>query len=163
MWRLLACLIAIRWRATDMSLGPISTASAIALLQELSELKLVGTASDLQTALAQKPRAAPAAYVLVQEKGRPPIGLSGCMCQDIDVALQVVLFVRNAAKAESGSGAREVLDQVIAAVREALVGWQPLAKADPLWLQASRDEMLAGDWLVGQQVFASRYQIRVPT
>jgi len=104
------------------------TASAIERLQGVSALKLIGDAADLATAIAQKPRAAPAAYVVHQRQGEPPIGVSnGVLLQNIRVSVQVVLFVSHAGTAESGSSARRVMDALQADVDARLMVGAPTA------------------------------------
>ncbi len=140
------------------------TASAIERLQGVSALKLIGDAADLATAIAQKPRAAPAAYVVHQRQGEPPIGVSnGVLLQNIRVSLQVVLFVSHAGTAESGSSARRVMDALQADVDARLMGWSPdgFTRFGALHFVGARDEFYATGWLCSQVIYETKYRAEV--
>lgn len=142
--------------------GPFPAAKVEQRLREqVAALRLVGNAADLSTALSAQPKAVPAAFVLRSERGERPKGFtSGTLVQNINVSLQVVLWVRNYARAGTGSGARGEMDAVQQAVRQALVGWSPAPQFDVLSLDAERDENFSGGALVSQSVFRSQYRLQ---
>ncbi|MCX7563777.1 hypothetical protein OS176_09570 [Xanthomonadaceae bacterium XH05] len=134
------------------------------LKDQVPALKLVGSAADLRTALEDKPRAVPAAFVLKEERSASAAGGSnGVLVQMCSVTVQVVLFVRNASGEARGVGAREAMDALIASVRAALLKWSPDNSRffHGLSHLASRDESYSGGWLVAQEIFQTRYPIEV--
>lgn len=141
-------------------LGPFPASSVQARLAEIADLKLVGSASDLQNALENAPSATPAVYVIVQEQGEQPKGFSGnVLVQNVVVAVQLVVFVSS--YADKGRDALKTLDEVIRpAIREALVGWAPSPGFTTLSLQASRQERYRAPQLVAQEVYRSGYRIQ---
>ncbi len=145
--------------------GPFPLAAAITRLRaQVPALRLVGTAADLRTATEGKPRAAPAAFVLKEERSeRPSGGSNGVLVQMCTVTVHVVLLVRNYSQADTGAGARAEMDDLIAATRAALLKWSPDAARffHGLSHVASRDENYDGGWLVAQEVFQTRYPIEV--
>ncbi len=145
-----------------MTLGPFPAADAITRLRaQVTSLRDVSGAADLRAAVENPAAAVPAAYVVIGEKARPPRGATGGeLIQHVEALVQVVLMTRNYARAGSGAAAREEMDQLIAATREALINWSPGAAYQPLSMQASRDEIYRGGLLVTTQVFASEYRIR---
>lgn len=67
--------------------GPFPLAATVARLKDqVSALRLIGTAADLRSAIEDKPRAVPAAFVLKEERSSPPSGSSNGvlvqMCQE---------------------------------------------------------------------------------
>lgn len=145
--------------------GPFPVADAITRLQtQVGKLRHVGSAADLATALSEKPRTAPVAYVVKEERSDPATGASnGVLVQMCTATVQVVLFVRNYAQAGPGAGARAEMDTLIASVRAALLKWSPdnTRFFHGLTHVASRDEQYDGGWLVVQEVFQTRYPIEV--
>ena len=102
-----------------------------------------------------------AAYVTAAEMGGRARYTGDQHIQNVDVTLRVVLMVRNYSGQASGSGARRQMDeQVIPGVREALVGWTPVDAVDALSFQAGRDEKFRAGWLVSQQVFVTNYRMQ---
>jgi len=141
-------------------------AAVIQRLQSLRDLRLVGTAADLATAMAQMPGNAPAAYVVGSRRGEKPVGASsGVQIQHIDCAIAVVLFVKHSGTAETGAAARTAMDALQAQVDALLVGWSPDAYVRFLGLHfvASKDEFYASPWLCSQVVYRSRYRQDTPT
>ena len=145
-----------------MSVGPFPVNETIERLKaQVPTLKLAGNSADLRTALKTAPNAVPAAYVLAEEKGdKPNFGTGGVTIQSVIVAVQVVLFVRNFAQELVGSAARREMDELIAAVRIALVGWKPTDKFMQLSFQAARDESYDAGLLVCQEIYRSQYRIQ---
>ena len=145
--------------------GPFPLAATVARLKDqVSALRLIGTAADLRSAIEDKPRAVPAAFVLKEERSGPPSGSSnGVLVQMCQATVQVVLFVRNASGERRGEGAREEMDALIASVRAALLKWSPDNSRffHGLSHLASRDESYSGGWLVAQEIFQTRYPIEV--
>lgn len=142
--------------------GPFPAADVEQRLRDqVPALRLVGNAADLQTALKAQPNAVPAAFVLRSERGDKPGGYSGgTLVQNVNVAVQVVLWVRNYAQAGTGSGARGEMDTLQQAVRAALINWTPVAAFDVLSLEAERDEAYDGGSLVAQSIFRSNYRLQ---
>ena len=146
-------------------LGPFPLTDAIARLDsQVPALRLVGTAADLRTALDSKPAAAPAAFVLKEERSDRPAGASGgLLVQMSNVTVQVVLMVQNVRRSATGDDARKDMDALIADVRGALLKWSPdnTRFFHGLSHMASRDESYSGGWLVAQEIFQTRYPIEV--
>lgn len=140
--------------------GPFPVAAAIArLLAAAPVLKLVDTAADLRTALDQRPNRSPAAFVLSAERGGQLKYSGPTSVQNVEVDLQLVLFVSSAKREGTGAGARELMDQVLRETREALFGWAPSGAFEALTFRASRDELYGGGWLIAQQVFRTGYRM----
>lgn len=143
-----------------MTTGPFDVADAMKRVSDHAPIfELVGTAADLRTALAQKPRRTPAVYVVAQERGRP-VKYSGptLVQQDVEVALQAVLFVRNVNNERTGAGAAAEMADCIRELRAAWIGWAPDDTTDAVSFQAGRDESYDGGHLVSQQIFATAYR-----
>lgn len=144
-------------------LGPFPVSDVMDRLKAtVADLRQVGNAADLRTALDQKPRAVPAAFVVVQEQGRPSAGASGgVLVQQVDVSINVVLYLRNYAEAEAGAAVSRDAQALTASVRAALLNWSPSAEFHPLTLQAGRPESYRGGNLVVQEIYRSQYRIEV--
>lgn len=140
--------------------GPLPVATVIARLKAKAPvLKLVESVADLRTALDQRPNKAPAAYVLSAERGGQIKYTGPVAMQNVEVDLQLVLFVSSSRSEGTGAGARELMDQVLQQTRQALFGWAPSDAFEALTFRASRDELYGGGWLVAQQVFRSGYRM----
>jgi len=140
------------------------TAAVMDRLAAVTALKLIGDAADLSTAIAQKPRAAPAAFVVHQRHGEPPIGASnGVLLQNIRVSVQVVLFVSHAGTADTGSAARKAMDALQSAVDARLLGWSPdgFERYQGLHFDTARDEFYLASWLCSQVIYQTRYRAEV--
>lgn len=147
-----------------MTTGPFPVASVIARLGTVSTLRLVGASADLDTATQQEPAAVPAAFVLATERGDKPVGASsGVLVQNVQVAISVVLMIRNFRNTNTGSDARAEMDQLQAAVRAALLNWTPGIAYRPLSFQANRDEFYKAGLLVTQEIYRTDYRIEVRT
>lgn len=146
-------------------LGPYPLAPVIERLRAAApSLKLVGTAADLRTALEQHPNTSPTAVVARAERsGKPVAGSGGLLLQLVGVELEVVLFVRHAGDARSGSGARGAMDALINEVRSALLRFVPDGSLHwrPLVHERGRDEYFHGDWLTSVETFSTSYPIEV--
>lgn len=120
---------------------------------------LVGTAADLRAALAQKPNKTPAVYLVSQERGGP-VKYSGptLVQQDVNVAIQAVLFVRNVGGERAGTGAAAEMSACVTQLRQALIGWSPDDATEAVSFQAGRDESYDAGHLVTQQIFATAYR-----
>lgn len=141
--------------------GPFPVAAVLARLAEaVPRLRLVGGAADLATARGTAPKAVPAAFVVASESAQPPAGAtSGQLIQRVEVALNIVLFVRNVAGQGLGAAARAEMDALVTDVRGTLVGWSPGQEFDPLSLRAARDEDYALGQLVVQEVYRTYYRL----
>lgn len=143
-------------------IGPYPTDPVVTRLAALSALRHVGNVADLQTALAQKPRAMPAAYVCRQERALPSRGASGgVLVQQMQVDVIVVLYVQNHAGAATGAAALAQMTALIADVRSQLLNWRAAADVEPLTMNASRDESYDAGLLVSQELYRSGYRIEV--
>lgn len=145
--------------------GPFPVAEVITRLQQqVPLLREIGSCADLETALQQRPRALPAAYVVLREQGSEPRGATGgVLVQQVEVSVCVVLYVQNYAAQHTGSAARTDMDALLTAQRTALLNWRPTSfpSAHPLSLRANRDETYAGGNLVAQEIYRSHYRIEV--
>lgn len=143
-------------------IGPLPLAPILQRVQDGTRARLVSHAADLATALRQKPRALPAAYVVRQERARPSAGASGgVLVQEMAVDVIVVLYVQHHAEGASGAKAAAEMDAFAGEVRGQLLNWAPDPGADPLSMNASRDEYFVGGALCSQELFRSRYRIEV--
>lgn len=143
-----------------MTTGPFDVALAMKRLSDHAPIfNLVGTAADLRTALAQDPRSTPAVYVVAQERGAE-VKYSGptVVHQNVGVALQAVLFVRNAKSEGDGTGAAAAMTDCIKQLRAAWIGWAPDDATEAVSFQAGRDESYKGGHLVNQQIFSTGYR-----
>lgn len=141
-------------------LGPFPVEAAVARLQAQAPLlKIVSGAAGLAAALDTPPNNAPAAYVLIEERGGPVKYMGPLAQQNATVSVQVVLFVRSAGHERAGVGADAQMTQVEAEAKAALFGWSPSDAFDQLSFQAQRTESYQGGWLVRQLIFASGYRM----
>jgi hypothetical protein len=143
--------------------SPFPTGDVIARLKaKVDLLRDVGNAADLDSVLESQPAAVPAAYVLGAERGNTPAGASGgLMIQACKAAIQVVLFVRNFSKSDSGGGARSEMDALSRLVDAALINWTPVPGIyKPLWFTSGRDEKFKAGTLVHQRVYSSEFHNR---
>lgn len=143
-------------------LGPFPVADAMARLVLLPELRLVGSAADLDTARQQEPAAVPAAFVVTSERGDKPKGASGgVLIQNINVAVSIVLFVRNFRTSATGAETRKEMDALQKKVRGQVLNWAPAIEFEPLSFQASRDEFYKAGLLCTQEIYRTSYRIEV--
>lgn len=145
-------------------LGPFPEDLLITRLREqLPELKLIGGAADLATALEQAPAAVPAAFVVATETSASPYGYSGgVLAQKTAAVIGVVLFGRNYAKAATGEVAAAELRVLRARVRSVVINWSPqpgVVKA--LSHMGGRNESYKAGRIVAQELFRSDYTIQV--
>ena len=112
------------------------------LVAKVPALRLIGDVAELQAAIDAQPKALPAAFVVVSERGHTPAGASGgTQIQKVEVWLSVVLIVANKRMTATGSEARRDMDALIASVDSALLNWRPDgSNALPLYFSAGRDE-----------------------
>lgn len=141
-------------------LGPFPIEDAIARLNARApSLKIVSGAAGLAAALATPPNNSPAAYVLKTERGHKVKYMGPVAQQNVDVSVQVVLFVRSATGERVGTGAELLMTQVEGEVKAALFGWSPGDAFGQLSFQAQRPEPYAAGWLVRQLIFGSDYRM----
>lgn len=141
-------------------LGPFPIEDCIERLRLRAPiLKIVDGAAGLAAALASPPNNAPAAYVLKTERGDKVKYMGPVAQQNVDVNVQVVLFVRSAAGERTGAGAEVLMTQVESEVKAALFGWSPTDAFGQLWFQAQRPEPYAAGWLVRQLIFGTDYRM----
>ena len=146
-----------------MSLPVFPLAAVLERLRaKVPELRSMDGAAGLLAAEKQLPVRMPAAYVIASEKGHPAKGFSGGgLVQDVDVALVVVLYVSNAARASTGSAAQADLDALTGKVRAALVNWKPMQHSGgtALHFLASDGEAFQAGAVQGQSAFGCTYRI----
>lgn len=143
-------------------LGPFPVAFVLTRLGALTRLRLVGGAGDLAAARGAQPRAVPAAFVVASESAREPAGAtSGQLIQQVEVSINVVLFVRNVANQDTGSAARAEMDALISEVRGRIINWSPGPQFHPLSLRAARDEAYEQGQLVVQEIYRTFYRLQV--
>lgn len=109
-----------------MSLGPFSILPVIERLQQLQPmLRKVEGAAELADVVARGGGVTPAAFVLLaSERAAPKLGASGRVLQNVEATFAVAIQTQNF---RVGDLARnlESLEPILAAVRDALVGWRP--------------------------------------
>jgi hypothetical protein len=144
--------------------GPFPVADAMERLRaQVPDLKFISGAADLATAIAQQPPAVPAAYVLSEDTSREAHGYTDdTLAQDSRAVVQVVLFVRNYSRENTGAAAERDMTALATKVRLALLNWSPVP-GEILSLQslAGRNESFKGANLCRQEIFRSGYTIEV--
>lgn len=147
-----------------MTLPVFPVAEVIERLRaKVPELRVVDGAAGLLAAEKQLPARMPAAFVIANEKGHPPKGFSGAgMVQEVDVTCVVVLYVSNAARANTGSAAQSDLDALTGKVRAALVNWRamPHSGCTALHFLATDGEAFQAGAVQGQTAFGCNYRIQ---
>ena len=103
-------------------------------------LKLVGAAAQFQAAVESNPKATPAAFVISLGDDPGPSVMADQVIQRVATPLGIVLVVRNLSDTK-GVAAGQDMEALRAAVKAALLGWQPAAEYDPL--QRGRGTLLA--------------------
>jgi len=145
-----------------VSVGPFPVGDVIARLKaQVPALKYVGNGADLRAVTQNGPNVVPAAYVLVEEKGdKASVATGGVVVQSVHAAVQVVMYVRNYAQEQTGAAARKDMDQLMGAMRTALVGWKPTENFMQLTFMANRDESYVAGLLCTQEIYRSQYRIQ---
>ncbi|MEO8135545.1 MAG: hypothetical protein ABI831_16390, partial [Betaproteobacteria bacterium] len=126
--------------------GPYPISDVIARLTASTLIKEVGTAADLKTALEQKPSVVPAAYVVIEERGGAVKAVTGVFIQDVAVAIQVVMMVRNYKASATGAGAAAEMEALETEVRSLLVGKRPSGAFHPNSISGARAEIFAAGY-----------------
>jgi hypothetical protein len=148
-----------------MPLGRVPVAPILdRLTGKVDLLRVVESAATLQTALKQPPSAMPAAYVVTARGGRPQAGASGGrLVQGVLHGLQLVLFVRNYARSDTGAGAAAEMDQLIAVCDAALLNWSPAEGFEPFVLAqtAGQDIPSSAGVLISQQLYQTKSRIQL--
>lgn len=145
-----------------MAVGPFPLAEIVERLRvRVPAAKTVGLVADLNAALNTPPNAQPALYVLCSERGGPAKYTGpGCLIQNCQVQITVVLLVRHASNERTGSGARSRANEVLAQVRSALIGWTPDDAYNALTFRSGRDDHYQAGWYAGQEVYDTDYRIQ---
>lgn len=116
-------------------------ADFVAYLQaSVPALKQVGAAAQFQSAVESNPKATPAAFVISLGDDPGASAMADQIIQRVATTLGVVLVVRNLSDSK-GVAAGEDMEALRAAVKAALLGWQPAPEYDPL--QRGRGTLLA--------------------
>jgi hypothetical protein len=97
---------------------------------QVALLRDVGGAVSL-SAVMEGRVAAPAAYVFSESKRGGRNGADNSVIQRVEYQLGVVMVVRNV-RDERGVDSSDAVEDLTAAVRTALLGWQPSEDAEPL-------------------------------
>jgi hypothetical protein len=87
-------------------------------------LKLVGGAADFQNAAESKPKVTPAAFVIPLEEMPSPNSMGNVVIQRVAARIGVVWVVRNVSDTK-GVQAKDDLDVLRKAGKDALLGWSP--------------------------------------
>lgn len=141
-------------------LGPYPVEKVIERLALVSALRIVGGVADFETAKTTPPNNSPAAYVLGEETGQRLGDYSSQLRQRLAVVVKVVLWVRHAGDAATGSKAVAAMTALEADVRSALFGFAPSASNfEPLAIKASGADQYYGNHLIRQVLFESNYVI----
>lgn len=138
-----------------MLAGPYPVDAVVERLRELAALRLVsGAGAD---ALNHPPVTVPAAYVVLDETGRPG-DYTEHDAQPISVALTVVLWVRHAATADTGAAAAAEMRALERQVRTHLRGWSPGAPFESLYVARSGGGQMVNSYQTRQVRFGSEYR-----
>lgn len=137
--------------------GPFPVEAAIEQLRSVTELRLIGGAGGLQAAQRSQPRALPAAYVLLHERGRRPADYTDGYAQPMDASLIVVLWVAHAGD-ETGEKAAREMTRLERAVRTRLRDWSPGKPFEPLYVSDSGNDIHLGAHLTRQVIFQTQYR-----
>lgn len=136
--------------------GPFPVEAAIEQLRSVTELRLIGGAGGLQTAMRTPPRAMPAAYVLLRERGRAG-DYADTYAQPMEATLTVVLWVSHAGD-ETGEKAAAAMTRLEREVRTRLRDWTPAKPFEPLWVSDSGNDQFLGSHLTRQVIFRTQYR-----
>jgi hypothetical protein len=142
-------------------LGPYPLAGIVQRLAAITALRSVGISADLAAALKSAPGAVPAAFVVREERAIETTYGTGVQVQKVDAAVAIVLFVRNYRESDSGAGARDEMDALLAQARAQLLGWRPSGEFGALRLHASNENIYSGALLVSQETYLSTYRTKV--
>jgi hypothetical protein len=140
-----------------MLAGPFPGELVIERLEGVSLLQSVDGAAGLETAMNVQPKKLPAAYVIVEERGKRG-EYSGMHAQPIDVLVHVVLWITHAGSAANGAKAVGAMTQLERAVRTALCDWSPGAPFEGLYVASSGGDMYFGGRLIRRVAFHSHYR-----
>lgn len=130
-------------------------------LADVGALKLIGGAAEFQTAADGNPKAVPAAYVLPMDETPGDRPFSGDDIQQIDIAVAVVLVLKNVAEPKGGAAVDD-LQALRDEVKIALLGWVPITGYASL--SRGRSNLLAfrDGYLWWQDTYVSSFYERKP-
>lgn len=140
-----------------MLAGPFPGELVIERLESVSLLQSVDGAAGLETAMNVQPKKLPAAYVLVDERGRRG-DYSGEHAQPIDVVVHVVLWISHAGSAANGAKAVAAMTALEREVRTSLCDWSPGSPFEGLYVASSGGDMYFGGRLIRRVAFNSHYR-----
>jgi hypothetical protein len=145
-----------------VSLGPFDVVPVIERIREqCPQFRKVEGAAELASIDKQGNEVVPAAYVvLAQEQPRAKTGGTLRVIQDVVVSFAVILVIRQYRVADLGTAASNAFRPLIAAVREAVVGWRPDAYHAATELGEGRLLRYSDTTLTWNQVFRTSYQAR---
>lgn len=146
--------------------GPLSIAPVMDRIREqVTDLREVGGAANLEAAEKAKFQVAPAAYVLMgTSSAGQVVGSTQRFRQHMTARFAVLLALRDYKAATRGTGRASEFEQHIAAVRAALVGWaHPEANRSQMRMAGTGRVLKYTDAvLVWQDIFESDYRIVTP-
>ncbi len=130
---------------------------------QVPALRQVAGAAELASAIESgKGAQTPSAFVvLATEQGNPPLGLSSQFVQHVEVAVTVMLCVRNYARAALGAAAGADLAPILTATRAALLAWCPDGADDVFELASGRVDDFDAGTLWWQDVYRTRYRVLI--
>jgi len=117
--------------------GPLAIGPVIdRLTAQVSALRFVGGAADLEAAQRERAPATPAAYVLLSNDRPGSVTTSTQRFrQQVTGAIGVITAVRDYRVSERGAGAADDIESILAAQRAALLGWiHPQSNRTPMRL-----------------------------
>lgn len=118
--------------------------------------KLVGAAAEFQAAAERNPVATPACYVIALEERPGPNQLGNQILQKVDVALGIVIVVRNVSDTNGGA-ASITLDALRRQAKAAIYGWSPAPELDPFERGASNLLVFQDGHVWWQDVYLTSY------
>jgi hypothetical protein len=129
-------------------------AALIERLEGTDPIKFIGLTPDLHTALESGARLTPAVFVMSETRGGP-IKFSGPpVQQDRETTVKLLPLVSHHGDAAARAA---LMTKVLEAIDKRLAGWTPGDAFEALRLIASRDELVHGQYLAHQALYASNW------
>ncbi len=128
--------------------------SVVERLQGVAAIKFVGLSHDLVAAEESGPRLQPAVFVMQETRGKKPKFSGPPVQADRETTVKLVIWVQH----HGGQAAlARLMSEIKAAIGKRLAGWAPSDAFEDLYMTASRDELVHGAWLVGQELYATAW------
>lgn len=146
-----------------MSAGPFDVSAVIArIVAQVPALKFVQGAAELAAAMQGGAPQTPCAYVLLASERAPgAYGSSEAHVQTVQATVNVVLVLRNARAQGLGAQASDDLVALVAAVRNAILGWSPQPQASGFDLAGGRLENYTNATVWWSEAYTLNYFVRV--